>query len=81
MKAGFSVPTAILIGSVIIGSCILLRVDGFVSSAYAEVAGMGYGDLRRDKDFKKAVRYVVENCSVTGGEIEDGEISGMTISC
>jgi hypothetical protein len=30
-----------------------------VSSAHAEVAGMNSGDLRRDRDFKKAVRRIV----------------------
>lgn len=41
-----------------------------VSVAYAEVAGMDYRELRRDRDFKKAVRRVVENyCSVSGDSI------------
>ena len=31
----------------------------------AEVAGMDYYDLRRDRDFKKAVQYVVSgNCYI-----------------
>jgi len=30
-----------------------------VTEANADVAGMDYYDLRRDRDFKKAVRYVI----------------------
>ena len=41
-----------------------------VTVAYAEVGGMGYSELRRDRDFKRAVRRVVENyCSVDGDSI------------
>ena len=36
-----------------------------ISEARADVAGMDYLDLRRDRDFKKAVEYVVSgNCYV-----------------
>ena len=35
-----------------------------VGAAYADVAGMDYRDLRNDRDFKKAVKYIVNNCSV-----------------
>ena len=35
-----------------------------VGAAYADVAGMDYRDLRRDRDFKKAVKYIVDRCSV-----------------
>ena len=36
----------------------------------AEVAGMDHRDLRRDRDFKKAVRWVVSgNCYVDGNYI------------
>ena len=36
----------------------------------AEVAGMDHRDLRRDRDFKKAVRWVVSgNCYVDGNDI------------
>ena len=35
------------------------------ASVRADVAGMNYKQLRRDRDFRKAVRYVVESdCSV-----------------
>ena len=37
-----------------------------INVANAEVAGMDNRDLRRDRDFKKAVQYIVENCGVTG---------------
>ena len=40
-----------------------------IKPAQADVAGMGYWDLRRDRDFKKAVRYIVESCSVNGNGI------------
>ena len=32
----------------------------------AEVTGMDYTDLRRERDFKKAVAYIVEDCDVSG---------------
>lgn len=35
----------------------------------ADVAGMDYRDLKRDRDFKKAVKSIVENCSVDDGYI------------
>ena len=43
---------------------------GFVGVANADVAGMGYRDLRRDRAFKKAVKYIVEqSCYVEGEHI------------
>ena len=40
-------------------------VSEFVPVAHAEVAGMSYQELKRDRDFKKAVRNVVSgNCYV-----------------
>ena len=41
----------------------------FISAAYADVGGMNYRELRRDRDFKRAVRYIVESCSVDGESI------------
>jgi len=41
-----------------------------IKAAYAEVAGMSYGDLRRDRDFKKAVRHVVSNNCQSQGRDE-----------
>ena len=41
-----------------------------VPLAQAEVAGMDYHDLRRDRDFKKAVQRVVsDNCYVDDGNV------------
>jgi len=41
-----------------------------VGAAYAGVDGMDARELRRDRDFKKAVRYIVSNsCSVDGDTI------------
>ena len=57
-------PIAVLIGSFIIASAILLRVDitaPIIGTANASVAGMNYMNLYYDYDFKKAVRRVVEN--------------------
>lgn len=36
-----------------------------VAPAYADVAGMNYRALRRDRDFRRAVEAIVENCSVS----------------
>ena len=65
-------PKAILIGSGLIAFAILFRIDGielFVSDVNADVAGMDHRDLRRDRDFKKAVQYIVSNCYVGGERI------------
>jgi hypothetical protein len=41
-----------------------------LNEANADVAGMSHRDLRRDRDFKKAVRYVVSGtCYVDGGYV------------
>lgn len=45
----------------------------------AEVAGMDYYDLKGDYDFKKAVRRIVENCSVDG-YVDDATVYS-SISC
>ena len=64
-------PKAILIGSLMIALAVLFRVDGAViTEANAEVAGMSHKDLRRDKDFKKAVNYLVEKCEITHSKIK-----------
>ena len=41
-----------------------------ISPVQASVAGMSYHDLRRDRDFKKAVRRVVSNYCQSQGEGE-----------
>jgi len=67
-----TIPKAILIGSFMIALAILFRIDGaslLVAEAKAKVAGMSYSDLRRDRDFKKAVRYIVEDCTVSESSI------------
>ena len=41
-----------------------------INEAQADVAGMSHSDLRRDRDFKKAVKSVVSgNCFVDGESI------------
>ncbi|MCH9757731.1 MAG: hypothetical protein K0U19_01320 [Proteobacteria bacterium] len=68
----FTTPKSILIGSILIALAIIFRVDENVSlvpEAKAEIAGMSYWDLRTDYDFKKAVKYIVENCDVYDTEI------------
>ena len=37
--------------------------------AHAEVAGMDSADLRRDRDFRRAVQSIVEGCTVDGESI------------
>ena len=60
--------------------------NGFISAVVAEVDGMTYRELRRDRDFKKAVRYIVDSdctVSLSGGYVDSGYIYGMDgdISC
>ena len=41
-----------------------------IDKVKADVAGMDHRDLRRDRDFKKAVRYVISgNCYVDSGYV------------
>ena len=42
----------------------------FVQRAYADVAGMDASDLRSDREFKRAVEYIVERCEIDGDEID-----------
>ena len=53
--------------------CIGYTVNGlikeFITTANADVAGMGYYDLKYDWDFKHAVESIVEDCSVDGNSI------------
>ena len=45
-------------------------LSGLISSeAKAAVGGTGYYDLKSDWDFKRAVKSIVENCSVDGDYI------------
>ena len=86
-----TIPRAVLIGSCIIALAILFRLDDrllFIAEANAEVAGMSHRDLRRDRDFKKAVIYIlennvgsiVENCTVSG-YVDGDYLYGTSISC
>ena len=52
-----------------------------INKAYADVAGMDYSELRRDRDFKRAVQYIVENCDVTGGYIDGDYLYGAEVDC
>ena len=61
-------PVAILIGSILIASAILLKIsffDVFIAKAQAEVDGMDSLELQNDYDFENAVKDIVNNnCSV-----------------
>ena len=52
----------------------------FIGKVNAEVAGMSHRDLRRDRDFKKAVKYIVERCSVSG-YVDNDYLYSTSISC
>jgi len=51
-----------------------------INVANADVAGMDYEDLRRDRDFKNAVQYIVENCYVRGST-DQFQLYNSTINC
>ena len=76
MKNKLTIPQSILIGSLMIAGTILYT-NGFnfsvIPEVKADVGGMNHRELRRDRDFKKAVKYIVERCyiSIDG---EDGSI-------
>ncbi len=40
-----------------------------IPEANSAVGGMNYTQLRRDRDFQRAVQYIVEDCYVSGGSI------------
>ena len=44
-------------------------INAVTTTARAEVAGMDYSDLKSDYDFKKAVKYIVESCTVSDSSI------------
>ena len=46
-----------------------LKDTSVFPTVHADVAGMSDSDLRRDRDFRRAVRYVVEDCNVLGSSI------------
>ena len=51
-----------------------------IDKVSADVAGMDYRDLRRDRDFKKVFRYIVESCSVSG-YVDGDYLHSTSISC
>jgi hypothetical protein len=51
-----------------------------IDEVSADVAGMGYSALKQDRAFRKAVRYLVEGCDVTG-YVDDGYMYGGSIDC
>ena len=53
--------------SVIALCLVMITAKLYVPQVQAEVDGMDYSDLRRDRDFKRAVEYIVENCSLYDG--------------
>ncbi|MBI3446582.1 MAG: hypothetical protein HY055_14790 [Magnetospirillum sp.] len=55
--------------SVMLAVNILVFVVQMIPMATASVDGMGYKELSRDQDFKKAVESVVVNCHVIDGFI------------
>ena len=74
---------AILIGSFVIALAVLARIDDislFVAEAQADVVGMSHHELRRDRDFKKAVQHIVENCTVNG-YVDSDYLYDTNISC
>jgi len=40
-----------------------------IRAAEADIDGMSHREFRRDREFKKAVRYIVESCAVSGSSI------------
>jgi len=64
--APYALTFAFLVGYFV--SNMVTNVDfGIISKANAEVAGMGYYDLKSDYDFNRAVKKVVERyCTADG---------------
>ena len=64
MNKKLTTPKAILIGLFLIAVSIVCTNrfnDSIIPEVKAEVAGMDYSDLKSDRDFRKAVQYIVEN--------------------
>ncbi len=57
--------------SVIAVCLVLITAKLYIPEASADVAGMSQFELRRDYDFKKAVRYLIENDYDIEDSIED----------
>lgn len=65
MKTGIIAVVAIAVTAANVAAALV----NLSSVARAEVAGMGAADLRRDRDFRRAVQSIVEGCSVSGESI------------
>ena len=57
--------------SVIAVCLLMITAKLYIPQVNAEVDGMDYRDLRRDRDFKKAVIYLIENDYDIENAIED----------
>ncbi len=83
MNNKLTTPIAILIGSFMIAGTILYT-NGFnfsiIPEVKADVGGMDYRDLRRDRDFKKAVRYIVEDYDYTTRSDVESIVDDCSIS-
>ena len=69
-----AIPKAIVTGAFLIAMDIISKDNAIfpvVLDSEADVAGMDYKALMEDKDFKKAVQYIVENCLVSGSVSDD----------
>ena len=67
-------PKAIITGAFLIAVAITTKDNAIfpvVLDSEADVAGMDYEALIEDKDFEKAVKYIVENCTVSGFVSDD----------
>jgi len=52
--------TVLIIFVFILGFTVRDLSTNLVSNADADVAGMRFGDLKGDRDFRKAVKYIVQ---------------------
>jgi len=57
------------------------KTIGFIPSAQAEVAGMSYRELERDRDFERAVESIIEDCEVAGYADDGGYLCSSDIDC
>lgn len=50
----------------LIGGMVL---DNIIVPAMADIAGIDYQGLKSDKDFRRAVEYIIEDCRIREGKI------------
>ncbi|WOH70659.1 hypothetical protein RX330_20390 [Bradyrhizobium sp. NDS-1] len=62
MKSAVVVVLLVALTAVNVGAALV----NFASKARADVAGMDYMELKRDRDFRRAVQSIVEGCSLNG---------------